>query len=114
MSRRALSLALSLALSAAMSAAVVSGVVSGALSTTPAQAETAAPIPAGASVDRFDATALGPDWQVLNPDDTQWSLGERPGSLRIPSLKGDTYQTWGPSHCRCCRWASTVATRTGR
>ncbi|MBB2748691.1 UNVERIFIED_ORG: alpha-L-arabinofuranosidase [Microbispora rosea subsp. rosea] len=85
MSRKAWSLALS--------AAMVSGVVGGMLSTTPAQAETADPIPAGASVDQFDTAALGPDWQVLNPDNTQWSLGEQPGSLRIHSLKGDTYQT---------------------
>ncbi|MGW5265355.1 alpha-L-arabinofuranosidase C-terminal domain-containing protein [Microbispora sp. NPDC004025] len=79
--------------SLALSAALLSGTVSGVLFTTPAQAETADPVPAGAAVDQFDAAALGPDWQVLNPDDTQWSLREQPGSLRLHSLKGDTYQT---------------------
>lgn len=81
MSRKAWSLALSAAL------------MGGVLANTPAQAETADPIPAGATVDQFDAAALGPDWQVLSADNSQWSLSEQPGSLRIHSLKGDTYQT---------------------
>lgn len=85
MSRKAWSLALS--------AVLLAGAAGGVLSTTPARAETTDPIPAGAAVDQFDAPALGPDWQILNPDDTRWSLREQPGSLRLHSLKGDTYQT---------------------
>lgn len=65
-----------------------------ALPLVPAAAYAAAdaPIPAGAAVDQFDGTALGPDWDVLNPDPTRWSLTERPGYLRVQSLTGDTHQ----------------------
>lgn len=51
-----------------------------------------APIPAGATVDQFDKASLGADWSVVNSDPSQWSLSERPGHLRIHSLKGDTWQ----------------------
>jgi alpha-L-arabinofuranosidase len=50
-------------------------------------------LPPGATVDNFDGTSLGPDWEVLNNDPTRWSLTERPGYLRVNSLRGDTYQS---------------------
>ncbi|WP_433239294.1 hypothetical protein ACQPYK_32395 [Streptosporangium sp. CA-135522] len=39
--------------------------------------------PQGAIVDRFDAATLGPNWQILAPDPTRWSLTEQPGALRL-------------------------------
>lgn len=55
-------------------------------------AAAAEPIPDGAVVDQFDGGTLGPDWRILARDDSRWSLTERPGSLRIHSLTGDTWQ----------------------
>ncbi|WP_336213760.1 alpha-L-arabinofuranosidase C-terminal domain-containing protein [Nonomuraea sp. LPB2021202275-12-8] len=70
----------------ALSALLVAGVL-----TAPAAAA-AEPVPEGAAVDQFDASALGRDWKVLARDDSRWSLTEQPGSLRVHSLPGDTYQ----------------------
>ncbi|WP_082310108.1 alpha-L-arabinofuranosidase C-terminal domain-containing protein [Nonomuraea sp. SBT364] len=56
----------------------------------PNAAAAAGPVPEGAVVDQFDAAALGPDWTVLAPDDSRWSLTG--GALRVRSLPGDTYQ----------------------
>jgi alpha-L-arabinofuranosidase len=51
------------------------------------------PIPENAIVDNFDSATLGSAWQIINEDDTKWSLTEKPGSLVIHSLKGDTWTT---------------------
>ncbi|GAB2927706.1 alpha-L-arabinofuranosidase C-terminal domain-containing protein [Nonomuraea fastidiosa] len=48
------------------------------------------PIPDGAIVDEFDGTTLGPDWSVLSPDDSRWSLSG--GALRLDTSTGDTHQ----------------------
>ncbi|GAB1823406.1 alpha-L-arabinofuranosidase C-terminal domain-containing protein [Herbidospora sp. RD11066] len=58
----------------------------------PPQSATAAadPIPVGAVVDQFDGTTLGPDWTVLAPDDSRWSLSG--SALHLDTSTGDTYQ----------------------
>jgi LPXTG-motif cell wall-anchored protein len=77
------------AFGSALAAALIAGVTVGAGAAYAADA----PIPADAIVDQFDKTSLAGDWSVVNSDPTQWSLSERPGHLRIHSLKGDTWQT---------------------
>ena len=47
-------------------------------------------LPSGAVVDEFDGTTLGPDWTVLSPDDSRWSVSG--GALHLDTLAGDTYQ----------------------
>ena len=49
-------------------------------------------LPDGAVVEQFDSSTLGPLWTVQSPDASQYSLTEKPGSLRIHSLPGDTWQ----------------------
>jgi len=40
--------------------------------------------------DEFDARRLGPQWEWNhNPDDSRWSLSERPGFLRLHALPAD-------------------------
>ena len=57
----------------------------------PEAAAAADPVPPeGAVVDEFDGTTLGPDWTVLSPDDSRWSVSG--GALRLDTLSGDTYQ----------------------
>ncbi|MFC4111966.1 alpha-L-arabinofuranosidase C-terminal domain-containing protein, partial [Nonomuraea zeae] len=60
----------------------------------PGQAQPAAaladPIPEGAVVDQFDGTTLGPDWTVLSPDSSRWSLSG--SALHLDTLTGDTHQ----------------------
>jgi beta-xylosidase len=57
----------------------------------------------------FDGPRLPPDWQWNhNPDDTRWSLSERPGYLRLRPTRATafwnarnslTHKGWGPSSC---------------
>ncbi|WP_246610064.1 alpha-L-arabinofuranosidase C-terminal domain-containing protein [Nonomuraea rhizosphaerae] len=70
----------------------LSGVLIAASLVAVAAPATAEPIPERALVDQFDAATLGQDWTVLAPDASRWSLSEQPGSLRVHSLPGDTYQ----------------------
>ncbi|GGM21395.1 alpha-L-arabinofuranosidase C-terminal domain-containing protein [Dactylosporangium sucinum] len=49
------------------------------------------PLPAGAWVDAFDGTALGPDWSVVNA--VPEALAVTGGQLRLTSQTGDTYRT---------------------
>lgn len=70
----------------------LSAVLVASMLAAPPTSAAADPIPDGAVVDEFDAPALGQDWSVLSPDAAQWSLSELPGSLRVHSLPGDTYQ----------------------
>ena len=45
------------------------------------------PKPAFVRDDNFDGGKLNPDWQWNHvPDDTKWSLTEKPGVLRLHSL----------------------------
>ncbi|MFG1834262.1 glycoside hydrolase family 2 TIM barrel-domain containing protein [Micromonospora chersina] len=41
--------------------------------------------PAG---DDFTSGTLDPGWQIVRPDDSGWSLRDRPGSLRLSTLRG--------------------------
>jgi alpha-L-arabinofuranosidase len=72
----------------------LSALLTAGLLTVPHASSAAAadPIPEGAIVDQFDGTALGQDWTVLSPDPSRYSLTELPGSLRVHSLTGDTWQ----------------------
>jgi xylan 1,4-beta-xylosidase len=57
----------------------------------------------------FDAVELAPDWRWNhNPDNSRWSLRERPGYLRLrPTVSADfwnalnslTHKGWGPTSC---------------
>ncbi|MGW4799456.1 alpha-L-arabinofuranosidase C-terminal domain-containing protein [Nonomuraea sp. NPDC004297] len=69
----------------ALSALLVAGLL-----TAPPAIAAADPIPEGAVVDQFDGTTLGPDWTVLSPDDSRWSLSD--GTLHLDTLTGDTHQ----------------------
>ena len=61
----------------------------------------------------FDGLRLPLDWQWNhNPDDTRWSLSERPGFLRLrPTAAPDfwharnslTHKGWGPASCAVAR-----------
>lgn len=53
-----------------------------------------APRPLFIRSDRFDAPKLNPVWQWNHvPDDSKWSLTERPGMLRLHSLPADSFWT---------------------
>jgi beta-xylosidase len=64
------------------------------------------PIMQPATSDEFDSNELGLQWQWNhNPDDTRWSLTERPGYLRLKATRSDGFWTarntltqkgWGP------------------
>ncbi|GAA3816328.1 hypothetical protein GCM10022226_41290 [Sphaerisporangium flaviroseum] len=74
------------------SLALCGSLLCGLLAGQQATAEAADPIPEGATVEQFDAGTLGPGWEVLAPDPSRWSLTEQPGTLRVRSMTGDTYQ----------------------
>ncbi|MGK5740176.1 glycoside hydrolase family 2 TIM barrel-domain containing protein [Micromonospora sp. URMC 103] len=40
------------------------------------------------AADDFDSGALDPGWQIVRPDDSGWSLQDRPGALRLSTLAG--------------------------
>ncbi|GAA2859308.1 hypothetical protein GCM10010517_17840 [Streptosporangium fragile] len=71
-----------------MAATLVASLLAG----QPALAADGDPIPPGATVEQFDRDTLGPGWEVLAQDAEHWSLTERPGTLRVRSLTGDTWQ----------------------
>lgn len=48
--------------------------------------------PAG---DDFPTGALDPGWQIVRPDDSGWSLQDRPGALRLSTLRGGETGTGG-------------------
>jgi alpha-L-arabinofuranosidase len=48
------------------------------------------PVPDGAVVHDFAQDSLGPEWTVLAPDPSRYSLAD--GALRVDSLQGDTHQ----------------------
>lgn len=50
------------------------------------------PIPAGSSVDGFDAEQLDPAWTVLRPNNAKWSLTRKPGFLSLETSSGDIFQ----------------------
>ena len=64
------------------------------------------PVMHPATSDEFDSNELGLQWQWNhNPDDTRWSLTERPGYLRLRATQSDRFWTarntltqkgWGP------------------
>ncbi len=50
------------------------------------------PKPLFARSDNFDSTKLNPVWQWNHvPDDSKWSLSEKPGVLRLHSLPADSF-----------------------
>ncbi|MEV4477475.1 alpha-L-arabinofuranosidase C-terminal domain-containing protein [Nonomuraea sp. NPDC049504] len=74
-----------------MSRIILSALLVAASLVAPARAPTEpAPLPGGAVVDEFDGTTLGPDWSVLSPDDSRWSLSG--GALHLGTSTGDTHQ----------------------
>ncbi len=64
------------------------------------------PVMHPATSDEFDSTQLGLQWQWNhNPDNTRWSLTERPGWLRLKATQSDSFwiarntltqKGWGP------------------
>jgi beta-xylosidase len=55
---------------------------------------TQAPRPLFARSDNFDSTNLNPVWQWNHvPDDSKWSLTEKPGALRLHSLPAESFWT---------------------
>ncbi|MET8862392.1 carbohydrate binding domain-containing protein [Nonomuraea sp. NPDC004580] len=74
-----------------MSRIILSALLVAASLVAPARAPAEpAPLPDGAVVDEFDGTTLGPDWSVLSPDDSRWSLSG--GALHLGTSTGDTHQ----------------------
>jgi alpha-L-arabinofuranosidase len=67
-------------------------VVATGLTARPAAAATDPPPPPSAVVDQFSGTSLDGRWEVVNADPARYSLTEKPGFLRVHSLKGDTWQ----------------------
>ena len=60
----------------------------------PNTGHTQAPKPAFVRSDNFDAPKLNPVWQWNHvPDDTKWSLTEKPGVLRLHSLPAGDFWT---------------------
>ena len=49
------------------------------------------PLPAYSQ--KFDTTALGPQWSWVNEDSANWSLSSTPGTLTIDGQPGQFYQT---------------------
>nr|WP_144029054.1 PA14 domain-containing protein [Paenibacillus rigui] len=50
------------------------------------------PIMKGGVVDSFDSPALGGKWSIYRPNNSNWSLTTKPGSLTIQTQTGDSYQ----------------------
>lgn len=62
---------------------------------------TQAPKPAFTHNDDFDSGTLHPEWQWNHvPDDSKWSLSEKPGMLRLHSLPADNFYTARNSLCQ--------------
>lgn len=60
----------------------------------PAPGVKQAPTPAFFHDDEFDGGKLNPEWQWNHvPDDTRWSLTEKPGVLRLHSLPATSFYT---------------------
>ncbi|MEV4564064.1 alpha-L-arabinofuranosidase C-terminal domain-containing protein [Nonomuraea sp. NPDC049419] len=73
-----------------MSRIILSALLVAASLVAPARAPAEPALPDGAVVDEFDGTTLGPDWSVLSPDDSRWSLSG--GALHLDTSTGDTHQ----------------------
>ena len=59
------------------------------------------PKPAFVHDDNFDSGTLNPEWQWNHvPDDTKWSLTEKPGVLRLHSLPADNFYAARNSLCQ--------------
>jgi xylan 1,4-beta-xylosidase len=59
------------------------------------------PKPAFVHDDNFDSGKLNPEWQWNHvPDDSKWSLTEKPGVLRLHSLPADDYYNARNSICQ--------------
>lgn len=62
---------------------------------------TQAPKPAFIHDDNFDSGKLNPHWQWNHvPDDTKWSITEKPGVLRLHSLPADNFYAARNSICQ--------------
>jgi hypothetical protein len=60
----------------------------------PNSGKTQQPKPMFVRSDNFDAPKLAPVWQWNHvPDDSKWSLTEKPGALRLHSLPADSFWT---------------------
>jgi alpha-L-arabinofuranosidase len=74
-----------------LGAALVLGLFATLITAHTASAQEAGdPIPEGAVVHDFEQDSLGPQWTVVAPDPSRYSLAD--GALRVESLQGDTYQ----------------------
>jgi len=59
------------------------------------------PKPAFVHSDRFEGGKLNPEWQWNHvPDDTKWSVTEKPGALRLHSLPASDFYTARNSLCQ--------------
>jgi beta-xylosidase len=68
----------------------------------PDTGHTQVPTPAFIHDDNFDTTRLNPHWQWNHvPDDSKWSLTERPGMLRLHSLSASNF--WSARNSLCQR-----------
>jgi len=69
------------------------------------------PQPAYVSSDNFDGGTMNPHWQWNHvPDDTKWSLAERPGVLRLHSLSASNLWTARNSLCQRPPGPSSIMT----